>query len=162
MSTLFGCVFKSEPGEFGSFLSGELVGGGGAGVGIGHLHQSGASAGEFGDDGGDVARVVSRQSSIGRLDGLPSCRPLRCIKDFQLGGMDRRDGSACKAAGVACGSNMFAGLAIFEDAAGRLSRSIRYWSLSNPLPLSRSFHQASPWRARSSSAARTAASMMAS
>jgi hypothetical protein len=54
----FGGVFEGEAGEFGGFFCGELVGGGGAGVGISHLHQTGAVSGEFGDDHGNVARVT--------------------------------------------------------------------------------------------------------
>jgi hypothetical protein len=55
---LFGGVFQGKAREFSGLVSSELVRSGGAGMGISHLHQSGAAAGEFGDDGGDVARVA--------------------------------------------------------------------------------------------------------
>lgn len=54
----FGGMFQRNTGEFGGFIGGELLGGGGAGVRVDHLHQGSASAGEFGDDGGDVAGVA--------------------------------------------------------------------------------------------------------
>jgi hypothetical protein len=57
-AALFGGVFEGEAGEFGGFIGGELVGGGGAGVGISDLHQSCAASGEFGDDQRDVAGVA--------------------------------------------------------------------------------------------------------
>ncbi len=54
----FSGVFEGEAGEFGGFFGGKLEGGGGAGARVNHLCQSSAPAGEFGDDGGDVAGVA--------------------------------------------------------------------------------------------------------
>ena len=161
---LFGGMLQSEAGEFGSFLGCQLLRGGGARVWLSDSSQRGAPAGEFGDDQGDGAGVTVGQRGICRLDGLPSCRLLGGRQDFEFGGVDRRDGLPRETDGVASRSDVISGLAGFGGLLARPVQRSRYWSRSNPLPLSRSFHQASPfdWRSRSSASARAADSMMAS
>ena len=160
--SFLGGVFEGEANEFGGFIGGELAGGGGAGAWLHNGRERSAPAGEFGEDERNGAGVSVGQTGIDRLHGLPSCGPLRGGQDFLFGRVDRRDGFPREADGVALRSDVIGGLAGFEGLLARPVQRSRYWSRSKPLPLSRSFHQASPWRARSSSAARTADSMIAS
>ena len=160
--SFLGGVFEGEANEFGGFIGGELAGGGGAGAWLHNGRERSAPAGEFGEDERNGAGVSVGQTGIDRLHGLPSCGPLRGGQDFLFGRVDRRDGFPREADRVAEGADLLGGLAGFKGLLARPVQRSRYWSRSKPLPLSRSFHHASPWLARSSSAARTAASMITS
>ncbi len=81
---------------------------------------------------------------IDRANCLPSCGTLRGGQLLQFRCVDRCDGTAGNANGVDSSIAMIGGHAGFEGLLARPVQRSRYWSLSNPLPLSRSFHQASP------------------
>ena len=158
----FGGMFECETGKFVCFFCRKLLTGGGTCTSIRYRRQRRTSTGKPGNHQSNVAGVLISKHRFDRANRLPSCGALSSNQHLRFGCMDRRHGFPRIADSVAGRSDVIGGLAGFEGLLARPVQRSRYWSLSNPLPLSRSFHQASPCCASSSSTARTADSMMRS
>ena len=132
-------MLQCQPGEFVRFLGGKLSTCGDTCAGIRYGRQSSTPIGKSPDNERDGAGMSTSKGGIDRTNDLPARGTLCSGEQLHLGRMDRRDGAAGGANGVAACLAGFGGLPVFEGSLARPVQGSRYWSRSQPLPLSRSF-----------------------
>lgn len=100
-------MLDCEAGQLVGFLQCDLLAGGGTGTGIGHVRQRDAPIREPRHDGRHFAGMQRPQPGVDRSQCLPPLGGQAVTLHLPLGGMDRGDGLACEANGIA---SMLAGL----------------------------------------------------
>lgn len=132
-------MLKGEAGHLGDLLGVETAGCSGALLRVGDLRQRRMPVGKASGDRCDAALMLAAQHGINGRHGLPAFGNLAGCEKLALGNMHREQGASRGAEHVAIGARGLDGLPVFEGSLARPFQGSRYWSRSQPLPLSRSF-----------------------